>query len=98
MRITKKIAKLIDLYDDATEFGGKSHANEMLDEFMEETMLPYGSSLARVNDALVECGLMPYASEEIKALIKVNEKFDKLNMRPCTLAELREKAPNKNVK
>lgn len=98
MRITKKIAKLIDLYDDATEFSGKSHANEMLDEFMGETMLPYGSSLTRVNDALVECGLMPYAEEEIKALIEVNEMFDKLNMRPCTLAEWREKAPSKNVK
>jgi len=95
MRITKKIAQLIDLYDDNTEFGGKSHANEMLDEFMGDCELPYGTSLTRVNDALIECGLMPYASEEIKALIKVNKKFDELGMRPCTLNKLRNLKPSK---
>ena len=66
MRITKKIAQNVPLFDDDTEFGGKSHADEMLDEFMEEVGLPFESSLARVNEKLKECGLLFYTVEQIK--------------------------------
>lgn len=67
MKITKKIASRIALYDDATPTGGKSHSNEHLDEFMESVMgeLPYGSSLKKVNEALVECGIMPITEQQI---------------------------------
>ena len=67
MKITKKIASRLGLRDDATPTGGKSHSNEYLDEFMESTMgrLPFGSSLAKVNKALVECGIQPFTEEEV---------------------------------
>ena len=67
MKITKKIASRIALYDDATPYGGKSHSDEHLDEFMESVMgeLPYGSSLKKVNDALVQCGIMPITEKQI---------------------------------
>jgi hypothetical protein len=67
MKITKKIASRISLYDDATPTGGKSHNDEHLDEFMESTMglLPFGSSLTKVNEALKECGIMPVTEEEV---------------------------------
>ena len=57
--ITKEIAQNVPLFDDDTEFGGKAHADEMLDEFMEEVGLPFESSLARVNEELKVCGLLP---------------------------------------
>ena len=67
MKITKKIASRIALYDDATPTGGKSHSDEHLDEFMESVMgeLPYGSSLEKVNKALVECGIMPVTEQQV---------------------------------
>ena len=67
MKITKKIASRIALYDDATPTGGKAHSDEHLDEFMESVMgeLPYGSSLKKVNEALVECGIMPITEQQI---------------------------------
>ena len=68
MRITKKIAEQVELFDDDTEFGGKSHADEMLDEFMEEVELPFGSSLKKVNEALKHCGLETYTADEIRTL------------------------------
>jgi hypothetical protein len=67
--ITKEIAQNVPLFDDDTEFGGKSHADEMLDEFMEEVGLPFESSLARVNEELKECGLLPYTVEQIKQYV-----------------------------
>lgn len=68
MKITKKIAERIALHDDATPYGGKAHSDEHLDEFMESVMgeLPYGSSLKKVNEALVECGIMPISKEDIE--------------------------------
>ena len=68
MRITENLAKMIPLLDDDTEFGGKSHADEMLDEFMEEAGLPFGMSLTEINEALKECGLQTYTAEQIKQL------------------------------
>ena len=67
MKITKKIASRIALYDDATPTGGKAHSDEHLDEFMESVMgeLPYGSSLKKVNEALVECGIMPVTEQQV---------------------------------
>ena len=67
MKITKKIASRIALYDDDTPTGGKAHSDEHLDEFMESTMgeLPFGSSLKKVNEALVECGIMPVTAQQI---------------------------------
>lgn len=64
--ITKEIAQNVPLFDDSTEFGGKAHADEMLDEFMEDVGLPFESSLVRVNEQLEECGLLPYTVEQIK--------------------------------
>ena len=67
MKITKKIASRLELRDDATPTGGKAHSDEHLDEFMESVMgeLPFGSSLKKVNEALVECGIMPFTEEEV---------------------------------
>lgn len=67
MKITKKIASRIALYDDATPTGGKAHSDEHLDEFMESVMgeLPFGSSLKKVNEALVECGIMPVTEQQV---------------------------------
>ena len=67
--ITKEIAQNVPLFDDSTEFGGKSHADEMLDEFMEEVGLPFETSLERVNEELKECGLLPYTVEQIKRYV-----------------------------
>ena len=67
--ITKEIAQNVPLFDDNTEFGGKSHADEMLDEFMEDVGLPFETSLARVNKGLKECGLLPYTVEQIKQYV-----------------------------
>ena len=64
--ITKEIAQNVPLFDDDTEFGGKSHADEMLDEFMEEVGLDFGTTLEDVNESLVFCGLLPYTVEQIK--------------------------------
>jgi hypothetical protein len=64
--ITKEIAQNVPLFDDGTEFGGKSHAGEMLDEFMEEVGLPFELSLERVNEELKKCGLLSYTIEQIK--------------------------------
>lgn len=69
MRITKKIAQNVPLFDDNTEFGGKTHADEMLDEFMEDVGLPFETSLERVNKGLKECGLLPYTVEQIKQYV-----------------------------
>lgn len=67
MKITKNIAKQIALYDDATPTGGKAYNDEHLDEFMESTMgmLPFGSSLSKVNKTLVECGIMPVTEQQV---------------------------------
>lgn len=54
MKITKKIAERITLWDDATETGGISYIGETLDNFMAEAGVPFCSSLKRVNEALVE--------------------------------------------
>lgn len=66
--ITKEIAQNVPLFDDETEFGGKSHADEMLDEFMEEIELSFGSPLERINESLKRCGLQTYTVEQIKQL------------------------------
>ena len=65
MKITKKIASRLELRDDATPTGGKSHSDEHLDEFMESVSLPYGTSLTKVNKALKECGIQPFTEEEV---------------------------------
>lgn len=64
MKITKKIAERITLRDDANETGGISYIGETLDNFMAEAGVPFGSSLKRVNEALVECGIEPLCKEE----------------------------------
>lgn len=68
MRITKKIAQNVPLFDneDDADWGGKCHADEMLDEFMEEVGLKFGTTLETVNESLVFCGLLPYTVEQIK--------------------------------
>ena len=66
MKITKKIAERLELRDDATEHGGKSYSDEKLDNFMAECEIPFGSSLKRVNKALVECGIEPFTEEKVK--------------------------------
>lgn len=63
MKITSKIAKNITLVDDKTEHGGISHLGETLYEFMKESGLPFGCSLAKVNEALKECGIEPVETE-----------------------------------
>lgn len=77
MKITKKIAERLELRDDATEHGGKSYSDEKLDNFMAECEIPFGSSLKRVNKALVECGLEPFTEEEVKetAIVIKSEKW-----------------------
>ena len=65
MKITKKIARNLALRDDETSYGGKAHSDEHLDEFMEEVMLPYGTSLTKVNEALKECGIQPFTEQQI---------------------------------
>ena len=102
MRITKKIAERLELRDDATPYGGKAHSDEHLDEFMESVMgaLPYGSSLKKVNEGLVECGLEPFTEEEVKEValaIKsegVANKLtsEKLSEITCKARDLRDKA------
>jgi hypothetical protein len=67
--ITKEIAQNVPLIEDNAEFGGKSHADEMLDEFMEEVGLSFETSLERVNEELKECGLLPYTIEQIKQYV-----------------------------
>lgn len=71
MRITKKIAQNVPLFDneDDTDWGGKSHTDEMLDEFMEEVGLNFGTTLETVNESLVFCGLLPYTVEQIKQYV-----------------------------
>lgn len=70
MKITKKIAEKLALRDDSTPFGGKAHSTECLDEFMESTSTPYGSTLEKVNQALKECGCEPYTEAEIIEAMK----------------------------
>ena len=65
MKITKKIASRIALYDDATPTGGKAFCDECLDDFMASVSMPYGTSLTKVNEALVECGIMPVTEQQI---------------------------------
>lgn len=65
MKITKKIASRLELRDDATPTGGKSYSDEKLDNFMAECEIPFGSSLTKVNKALVECGIEPFTEEEV---------------------------------
>lgn len=71
MKITKKIAERLELRDDATEHGGKSYSDEKLDNFMAECEIPFGSSLKRVNKALVECGIEPFTEEKVKEVALV---------------------------
>ena len=77
MKITKKIAERLELRDDATEYGGKSYFDEKLDNFMAECKIPFGSSLKKVNKALVECGIEPFTEEEVKetAIVIKSEKL-----------------------
>ena len=70
MKITKKIAMNIALYDDATPTGGKAHCDEHLDEFMEEVQLPYGSALSTVNKGLIECGIEPVTEQQVAEALK----------------------------
>ena len=65
MKITKKIASRLELRDDATPTGGKSHSDEHLDEFMGSVSIPYGTSLKKVNEALKECGIEPFTEDEV---------------------------------
>lgn len=59
MKVTKKIAEKIVLRDDNTPYGGTSYHGETLADFMVSTNIRFGSSLKKVNEALVECGIMP---------------------------------------
>lgn len=65
MKITKKLARHIELFDDETPTGGKAFCDEMLDEFMESVGIPFGTSLKKVNEGLVECGIEPVTKEQV---------------------------------
>lgn len=65
LKITEKIAKMIELKDDATEFGGKSHSRETLLDFMEDTNMDFGADLETINNGLRECGIMPITESDI---------------------------------
>lgn len=75
MKITKKIAERITLRDDATETGGISYIGETLDNFMAEAGVPFGSSLKRVNEALVECGISRITEQEYEKAKNIKEEF-----------------------
>lgn len=59
MKVTKRMARRIFLFDDETENGGTSHINETLDEFMESVGIHYGTDVETINSALKECGIQP---------------------------------------
>lgn len=50
---------MVELEDDETKFGGISCIGETLEHFMREVNLPFGTSLKKVNDTLVENGIKP---------------------------------------
>lgn len=64
-KITERIAKMIELKDDATEFGGKSHSRETLFEFMADTNMGFGTGLETINNGLRLCGIMPITESDI---------------------------------
>lgn len=47
------------LIDDATPYGGKSHSEETLEEFMIEINESIHTPIDEVNKWLVECGIQP---------------------------------------
>ena len=59
MKVTKRMARRIFLFDDETEYGGTAHINETLDEFMASAGIPYGTDVETINSALKECGIQP---------------------------------------
>ena len=67
MRITRKIAERMYLYEADNHIGAKRHNAETLDEFMQRKGIPFGSSLKHVNEQLAKNGLIPYTPQEIRA-------------------------------
>ena len=59
MKISKKIAKTIELHDDETETGGTAFLGETLYDFMMELQIPFSTPLEEINKGLVECGIKP---------------------------------------
>ena len=49
----------VELKDDNTPFGGKSHRDEILKEFLDECGIPYNTPMDVVNHALIDCGIKP---------------------------------------
>jgi len=66
MKVTKKIAEKIVLRDDNTPYGGTSYHGETLANFMAVGGVRFGTSLKKVNEALVECGIMPITKQEVE--------------------------------
>ena len=86
MNITKKIAERITLKDDATETGGISYIGKTLDNFMVEAGVPFGSSLKRVNKALVECGIEPLINHNVglsQLIVSIAEQDGETGVRLC---------------
>lgn len=70
MKVTRKIAMKIVLRDDNTPYGGTSYHGETLADFMAVGGVRFGSSLKKVNEALVECGIMPITEQEVEDAMK----------------------------
>ena len=79
--VDNETARLIELEDDESEFGGKAFSNETLDEFITELStcgdfeeycnvdgddVTYNIPLNVVNDALTECGCEKISKEDIE--------------------------------
>ena len=60
MRITRKIAERMELFEADNHIGAKRHPSETLAEFMQRKGIPFGTSLKQVNEALEQDGLLPY--------------------------------------
>lgn len=62
----KIIIEDIPLKDNGSSYGGKSHANETLAEFIQDGAEPLSYRLDHINGELAACGLEPITIEQIK--------------------------------
>lgn len=76
----------VELQDDSTPFGGKSHRDEILQEFLDECGMSYDTPMDEVNHALIDCGIKPikydgyapkfYTREEVFAELESRKDLD----------------------
>lgn len=70
--VNDEIARLLVLEDNGSPYGGTSHADETLGEFMDDTCYP-SFTLKELNDALNSCGIKRVATP--KELRKQTKKY-----------------------